>query len=186
MSSESTDEDKVEAVFGFVYEYGLLGLMTSLPTTSKFMDYEKVYLIKNQFIKEEVMSTEEYLQIFFPFDMPDIARNGINTRWDISGDRDMMVLALTMLDRPMAVSMEFQRNYAERYDWLVKQFKDWAFIFFTSMLCYTDYDKLGEEEKNVYRQSMACFDGISPSYHIELLEALHLYGIFNHFCLQYK
>lgn len=170
MSSESTEKDKAAAILDFVHEYGLLGLMTSLPTTPKFMDYEKVYLMKNQYIKDESMSTEDYLKIFFPFEMPDIIKDGTNTRWDIQGDRDMLALALTMGDIPMAVSMEFQCNYAERYDWLVKQFKDWAFTFFMSTLYYEDFDKLDEEEKNVYRRAMSCFDGISPTYHIALLD----------------
>ena len=170
MSKSSTDEDITGAVFSFVSEYGLLGLMTSLTTTPKFMDYDAVYLIKNQFIKEEAMSTEDYIEIFFPFDMPEIAKNNDAVSFNVSGNNDMMALAMTMSNRPMAVNMEFQRSYAERYDWLVKQFKDWAFTFVTSTLYYKDYDKLDETTKDVYRQAMACFDGISPSYHIELLD----------------
>lgn len=66
--------------------------------------------------------------------------------------------------------MEFQRTYAERYDWLVKQFKDWAFTFYTSILYYEDFDELDDTTKELYRQAMSCFDGISPSYHIALLD----------------
>ena len=33
-----------KAVMEFVTRYGLLGLMTALPTTPSFMDYEAVYL----------------------------------------------------------------------------------------------------------------------------------------------
>ena len=48
-------EAEVEkAVMEFVTRYGLLGLMTALPTTPTFMDYEAVYLPKNHFIKEEL------------------------------------------------------------------------------------------------------------------------------------
>ncbi|MBQ2663413.1 MAG: hypothetical protein IJH36_11395 [Clostridia bacterium] len=167
MSEESTDEDKETGVFSFVSEYGLLGLMTALPTTPQFMDYDAVYLTKNQYIKAETMSTEDYLNIFFPFEMPDIIKNKNGTMWSIEGDRDMMALAMTMDSRPMAVNMEFQREYAERYDWLVKQFKDWAFIFFTTTMYY---DNLDNDNKDLYRQAMACFDGIAPTYHIELLD----------------
>ena len=40
-------EAEVEkAVMEFVTRYGLLGLMTALPTTPSFMDYEAVYLPK--------------------------------------------------------------------------------------------------------------------------------------------
>lgn len=71
-------EDKIQtAVMDFVSNYGLLGLMTAITTTPKFMDYEAVYLMKNRFIKSEVMDTMEYLLIFFPFEKPQIIKNGI-------------------------------------------------------------------------------------------------------------
>ena len=49
-----------QAVLEFVHQYGLLGLMTALPTTPSFMDYEAVYLPKNRFKKAESMQTEAY------------------------------------------------------------------------------------------------------------------------------
>ena len=52
-------EDVVEkAILAFVNHYGLLGLMTALPTTPSFMDYEKVYLPKNHFIRAESFRPE--------------------------------------------------------------------------------------------------------------------------------
>ena len=66
--------------------------------------------------------------------------------------------------------MSFQKEYAERYDWLVKEFSDWAFTFTTSFLYYLDYDSLDEQTKNLYRQGMSAFGGISPTYHIALAE----------------
>ena len=125
-----------DAVMDFVTRYGLLGLMTALPTTALFMDYESVYLPKNRFIKE--------------------------------GNRDMMALALTFSDYPVAVSMGFQRQYAERYDWVAQQFKDWAFTLVGKELYYEDYDRLDEAARDLYRKGMAAFDGNAPSYHIEL------------------
>ena len=50
-----------ESIMNFVNEYGMLGLMTALPTTPDFITYEAVYLPKNHFIKEESISTEKYL-----------------------------------------------------------------------------------------------------------------------------
>ena len=45
-------EQKIkDAVHRFVSAYGLLGMMTALPTTAHFIEYEKVYLLKNQFIR---------------------------------------------------------------------------------------------------------------------------------------
>ena len=52
------DTEIQSAILRFARNYGLLGIMTALPTTAKFVDYEKVYLLKNQFIKEEAMDTK--------------------------------------------------------------------------------------------------------------------------------
>ena len=48
-----------EAIMDFVTRYGLLGLMTALPTTPTFIDYNAVYLPTNHFIREEVLDTKE-------------------------------------------------------------------------------------------------------------------------------
>ena len=64
MMGRRTDEDVETAILEFVTKYGLLGLMTALPTTPSFMDYEAVYLPKNHFIKAETMETEDYLALF--------------------------------------------------------------------------------------------------------------------------
>ena len=133
-----------KAVQSFAVKYGLLGLMTALPTTPNFMDYEAVYLPRNPYIKEEAMNTMKYLALFFPFEKPDVVRRGVETMWNIEGDKAMMALAMAMSDRPMAVNMGFQREYAERYDWLKQQFKDWAFIFTTCFLYYEDYERNDE------------------------------------------
>lgn len=159
-----------QAIFNFISNYGLLGFMTALPTTPHFMNYDAVYLNKNRYIKDETMSTEEYLKIFFPFEMPEVSKFKGNVSWTISGDKDMMALAMTMDKRPMAVNMLFQREYAERYDWILKQFKNWAFTFFTTVLYYDNLDSDNETAREVYREAMAAFDGIAPTYHIELLD----------------
>ena len=154
----------------FALKYGLFGLMTALPTTPTFMDYEAVYLPKNHFIKAETMGTMEYLKLFFPFGGLDLKKNGVESVWSIGGDRTMIALAMTMADKPTAVNMCFQREYAERYDWMKQQFTDWIFTLTTSILYYEDYDKIDEDTRNLYRQSMAAFDGITPTYHIALLD----------------
>ena len=61
------DTEIQTAIRQFAVKYGLFGLMTALPTTPDFMEYEAVYLPKNHFIKAETMATEEYLELFFPF-----------------------------------------------------------------------------------------------------------------------
>lgn len=169
MNRKSGNEVR-DAVMEFVGRYGLLGFLTALPTTPSFMDYEAVYLPKNHFIREESMTTQDYLALFFPFEKLDIHKKGTESHWNLAGDKAMMALALTMQDAPQAVSMSFQREYAERYDWLAQQFKDLAFSFYSSFLYYNDYDDLDEMTRDLYRQGMAAFGGIAPTYHIALLD----------------
>ena len=145
---EEPEESLQASIMDFACNYGLLGLMTALPTTPEFITYEAVYLPKNHFIKDESLSTEKYL----------------------SDSAEMIALLMAMKNKPQAVLMSFQKEYAERYDWLVTVFRDWAFTFFSSFLYYQDYDRLDENERNLYRQGMAVFGGIAPTYHIELLD----------------
>ncbi len=157
-----------KAVMEFTGQYGMLGLMTALPTTPKF-NYKAVYLPTNHFIKAESISTEDYMAYFFPFHKLDVKREGKESVWNVD-DRDMIALALTMQDLPEAVSMSFQRDYAERYDWMVQQFRDLAFGLYSSFFYYNDYDSLDETMRSLYRQGMAAFGCITPTYHIELLD----------------
>lgn len=167
---ETSDTEIQKAIGQFAVKYGLFGLMTALPTTPDFMEYEAVYLPKNHFIKEETMSTEDYLALFFPFDKLDVVKRGVESMWNIRNDRIMMALAMTMTGKPMAVNMSFQREYAERYDWMKQQFIDWAFTCVGSFLYYEDYDTLSEDTRMMMRQSMAAFGGNVPTYHIALLD----------------
>ena len=169
-SQKKTQQEIQKAIQQFAVKYGLLGLMTALPTTPNFMDYEAVYLPKNHFIREETMSTKDYLDLFFPFDKPDVVKKGIESMWNISNDRVMMALAMTMSDSPMAVNMSFQREYAEPYEWMQQQFEDIAFTYLTSMLYYEDYDRMTPESRLLMQQGMAAFGGIAPTYRIALLD----------------
>ncbi len=76
--SKKPDTEIQKAIQQFAVKYGLFGLMTALPTTPNFMEYEAVYLPKNHFIREETMSTEDYLDLFFPFHKPDVVKRGID------------------------------------------------------------------------------------------------------------
>ena len=171
---QAEDETVKEAVMNFVSKYGLLGFMTALPTTPRFTDYTAVYLPKNHFIRTESMKRAEYIDQFFPFEKLDIqtGKDG-SMLWNIDTtkhDKDMMVLAMTYDDCPMAQNMSFQREYAERYDWLATQFKDWAFTFIASYLYYADKKTTNEENLVGYKLGVAAFGGIAPTYHIELLD----------------
>ena len=55
--AKKPDTEIQTAIRQFAVKYGLFGLMTALPTTPDFMEYEAVYLPKNHFIKTETMST---------------------------------------------------------------------------------------------------------------------------------
>ena len=169
-SPKFSDKDIQEAIRQFAVNYGLFGLMTALPTTPNFMDYEAVYLPKNHFIKKETMSTNDYLNLFFPFEKPGVAKRGVESIWNVQNDRVMAALAMAMSDKPMAVNMSFQREYAERYDWIKRQFTDLAFTYFTAMLYYEDYDKTSPEERLLLQQGMEAFGGIAPTYRIALLD----------------
>ena len=159
-----------EAIMDFVTRYGLLGLMTALPTTPTFIDYNAVYLPTNHFIREEVLDTKEYLSYFFPFEKPDFYKKGKESLWFINNDRKMIALAMTFRKEPQAQVMCFMRNYAERYDWLEQVFQDWSFTFLSSFLYYEDYEDMDETVRDIYRKGMAAFEGIAPEYHIELRE----------------
>ena len=98
------------------------------------------------------MSTEEYLALFFPFDKINVVKRSVESLWNIEGN-NMMALAMTMSDRPMAVNMSFQRQYAESYEWMKQVFTDWAFNSTTVFLYYNDYDRLDED----YKQLMLSF-----------------------------
>jgi hypothetical protein len=169
-SMHKVSEDVLrEMVLKFVTTYGFLGFMTALPTTAEFVTYESVYLPKNHFIREETLSTEKYLSYFFPFEKLDFHKRGMESGWSIS-DNYGIAIAMAMRNSPQAVTMSFQKGYAEKYDWMIKEFTDWAFTFTTSFLYYHDYDEIDEPTRNLYRQGMSAFGGISPTYHIALNE----------------
>ena len=111
--SKKPDAEIQKAIQQFAVKYGLFGLMTALPTTPNFMEYEAVYLPKNHFIKEESMATDQYLSLFYPFDQLDLVKKGIESTWNVSGDRTMVALTMTFMDEPMAKNMSFQREYAD-------------------------------------------------------------------------
>ena len=67
----------------------------------------------------------------------------------------MIALAMTMSDKPMAVNMSFQREYAERYEWIKQQF---------------DYDMMQPEQCLLMQQGMEAFGGNAPTYRIALLD----------------
>lgn len=166
---KSSEQKIKDAIHSFVCNYGLLGMMTALPTTSKFVEYEKVYLLKNQFIREESMDTLDYMKLFFPFTMPDFRKKGVESIWNVSGsDFAEAVLAMTFQEESQAMAMSFMRGYGEPLDWLKEVFRDWAFTFLTISMYYRKRDLLDKNTRDLYRSSVACFDGNTPTYHLDL------------------
>ena len=100
--------------------------------------------------------------------MPQVEKDGLAMKWEISGDNTMMALAMTFTDRETAVNMSFQRNYAESYEWVKTQFLDWALLFTTASLYYEN--SFEDKDKELYQQMMTVFSTNSPTYHIKLLD----------------
>ena len=174
-----------DAMLEFARSYGLLGIMTALPTTPRFIEYEKVYFPYNQFVKTESMDTKEYIRLFFPFQMPDFAKDGVESVWN-TDDKIEMALAMTYSGEPQAMAMSFMRNYAERYDWLATVFKDWAFTFMAAFLYYLDKDTADETTLELYRKGTTAFEGNAPTYHMELRERPTLVWDFHSLMLNIK
>ena len=162
------------AVMEFVSKYGLLGFMTGLTTTPEFMNYDTVYLPKNHFLKEETMTTREYLSLFFPFGKPDIYKDKEKARWNVSSDeysdRKVLALAMTFADEPIAVGMSLMPIYAERFDWLVTQFRDWAFMLVSAFLFYEYKDGMDDYTRELHLQGMSAFGGKAPTYRIRMYD----------------
>lgn len=89
---------------------------------------------------------------------------------------------MTMSGKPMVLNLCFRREYAGRYDWLLTQFNDMAFTFMSSYLFYAGYDSLDEDIRNLYRQGMAAFGGVAPTYRIALFDSPRLFGTFIRCC----
>ena len=167
---KAPEKEREAGILRFVHRYGLLGFITALPTTPKFMDYEKVYLPKNHFIREEALGTEQFLDYFFPFKKLNLRTRGVEYTWEVEGDTDAVALAMTFASDPDAMSMSFQKEYAEPLDWIAKALKDLTFPFITCKYFYEDADAFDADEKRLMAQGVAAFGGIAPTYRIALLD----------------
>jgi hypothetical protein len=163
-----------KSVMEFVTEYGLLGFMPGLPTTPEFMSYDAVYLPKNHFIKDETMTTRDYLSLFFPFGKPDIYKDREKAQWNVNAaefsEGKVLALAMTYGDEPLAVGMSLMPLYAERFDWLVTQFRDWAFMLVSSFLFYEYKDDMDDYSRELYQQGVSAFGGKYPTYRIRMYD----------------
>jgi len=138
LSGAYEDERIVAEICVFAEKYGLLGFIAALPTTPEFMEYETVYLPKNRYIRKESMPSKEYAKLFFPFD--DTLNDKPNPYKHYKKADGSIMVSLAARNKPIAVEMCYQPNYAESCEWLITQFKDWAVIFGSSFLHYETAD----------------------------------------------
>jgi len=166
---ERKENDKTQtSVLEFVSKYGLLGFMTALPTTPDFMQYDTTYIPHNHFIKVESMPSHDYAMLFFPFERPDLRKSSGELELNITDNNELVALTMVSDKLPLSLSMNYLRDYAEPYDWLVTAFRDLAFTFYSSFMYYEEYDDIDENTRNAYRFGMSAFGGIAPSYRIIL------------------
>ena len=167
---KAPEKEREAAILRFVHHYGFLGFITALPTTPNFMYYEKVYLPKNHFIREEALETEQFLDYFFPFKKLNLLKRGLDSIWEVEGDTDAVALAMTFASDPDAMSMSFQKEYAEPLEWIGKALRDMTFPFITSKYFYEHGDAFDAHEKKLMAEGVAAFGGIAPTYRIALLD----------------
>ena len=170
INKDTTEREKQEAIRGFAIKYGMRGIMTAIPTTPQFLSYENVFFPKNQFIRGESMPVLQYMDEFFPFEKLDFIKNGEEYSWSIEGDNETVALGFLSDGRPVETHMSFQREYAERLDWMELQFKDWGFTLLSTFLFYEDFDRRTDRQKSFYRQSMEAYEGMTPTYHVALMD----------------
>jgi hypothetical protein len=149
----------------FAAKYGLLGFMTALPTSPEFMNYDRVHLLKNRHIREESMPSKVYAKMFFPFD--EKLNENPNPNKNYTKDDGSIMVSLAVRNKPKAVEMAYRRSYAEPFDWLYTQFKDWAVLYYSVMAHADEKDPV---ESEFYREVIAAYDGNVPSFHIEIFD----------------
>ena len=157
-----------EAVMEFVSRYGLLGLMTALPITPDFMEYERAFFPKNRFIREKSMETEAYQKLFYPFHDLQQVKKKLEPDWDDYEQLAVWNMLNLVSNQPPAVALSMLREYSEPYEWVVTQFKDWAYMLTTSYYFYADGYITDVETSVALQEGMGAFGGVFPSYYIML------------------
>lgn len=157
-----------ESVLKFVEKYGLLGMMTALPVTPDFMEFPETNFPKNRFTREKGLLTEVYMKKFFPFHEVEQVKKKLKPNWDDPEHTAFWSLLNGISDQPDAVRMSLQKEYAEPYEWVVNQLKDWAYMLSTTYLYYADGVVTDMEMNLTLQMGMEAFGGVAPSYIILL------------------
>ncbi|MDR1061365.1 MAG: hypothetical protein LBL83_09210 [Clostridiales bacterium] len=166
------------AILGFCAKRGLLGFMCALPATPDFWEHDVVYLPKNPVVKTGSMPLKDYEKIFFPQAKEDmlagrgkaLARflGGLVPEGEPligAGERDTYKTMLKFSDLPFAQRLGFKRGYAEPYEWLRGQFRDWASMFLSAAMYYEETD---ETMRELHRRAIQAFGGVAPHYRVVL------------------
>jgi hypothetical protein len=124
------------------------------------------------------MPLKEYEKIFFPQAKEDLLiRKGKALAWFLGdllpegepligvGERETYKTMLKFSDLPFAQRHGFKRGYAEPYDWLHNQFRDWASMLLAAILFYDEKD---ETMRKLHRRAMSAYNGVAPHFHIVL------------------
>lgn len=184
---QKTDSVIERAVLDFVAKYGLLGLMTALPNSPDYMEYEITFLPKNRFIRERYMKTDAYQKIFFPFDDLQTIRFKLEREpeWHDPDDHSAWQMMMNLSDQPEGVMMTALQEYAEPYDWIVDQFKDWAYMVSSCYFFYKDGLVTDLKLRISMQEGMEAYGGVAPSYIILLREKPTLWWHFHslHQCI---
>ena len=176
-----------KAVLDFVRKHGLLGMMTALPNAPDYMEYEITFLPKNRFIRQRHMKTDDYQKIFFPFhDLQQMrAKLEREPNWDDPEDISLWQMMMNHSDQPDSVMLTTLREYAEPYNWVVDQFKDWAYMVSTTFFFYKDGFIEDLQLRISLQEGMEAYGGVAPSYIILLREKPILWWHFHslHQCI---
>lgn len=164
-----------QAMLNFHAKYGLLGLITALPTTPDFFEYKTVFLPKNPATKAGQYKVSEYMKIFFPPVKEELLlKRQKSHQWLLGeltgnepplgiGDREVTALYARFKGFPEAQRRSFQRGYAEPYEWVEEQFRDWASMFLSAHFYFEERD---DEFQELHRHALLAYPGIAPHYKI--------------------
>ena len=67
-------------------------------------------------------------------------------------------------DVPHAYLMGFQREYAERYEWVYDTFRSLAYVYLSKYFFY--HDNLDNDQRNFMLKSLRAYNTVSPTYKI--------------------
>ena len=99
MTMHKADNDILQQmVLDFVSAYGFICNKLYRCRQCCHKTKESVYLPKNHFIKEETLSTEDYLTYFYPFEKLDFHKKGTESGWSVA-DKDEIAVVMAMGNR---------------------------------------------------------------------------------------